>query len=100
MNIYVGNLSYKAEEKHLLEIFGQFGEVSTVKIVSDRETGRSKGFGFVEMPDDDEAYQAISQLNQTLVMGRPIVVNEAKPREKRPSSFGGGGGNRYKNNDY
>lgn len=98
MNIYVGNLSYKAEEKHLQEIFGQFGEVSTVKIISDRDTGRSKGFGFVEMPDDAEANQAISQLNQTLLMGRPIVVNEAKPREKRPSN--NNYGNRYRNDDY
>lgn len=97
MNIYVGNLSYKAEEKHLYEIFGQFGEVSTVKIVSDRDTGRSKGFGFVEMSDDAEANQAISQLNQTLLMGRPIVVNEAKPREKRPSNSNFG--NKYRD-DY
>lgn len=83
MNIFVSNVSFKMRENHLREIFEKFGEVSSVKIVKDRDTGKSKGFGFVEMPNDDEAQNAISSLNGTDQFQRNIVVNEAKPREAR-----------------
>lgn len=81
MNIYVGNLNYKVEEKDLKEAFGEYGTVESTKIIQDKFSGRSKGFGFIEMPNDDEAKSAIDQLNQTELMGRNIVVNEAKPRQ-------------------
>jgi len=84
MNIYVGNLSYNAEENDLLEAFQQFGSVDTVKIIHDRETGRSRGFGFVEMGDDTEANEAISSLDQTDLMGRTLIVKQARERERKP----------------
>ncbi|MDR3178337.1 MAG: RNA-binding protein [Campylobacteraceae bacterium] len=84
MNIYVGNLSYKMTESELEAIFGQFGAVLSAKIVTDRETNRSKGFAFVEMSDDAAAQEAIEQLNNKEVGGRNLRVNEAKPREERP----------------
>lgn len=83
MNIYVGNLSYSLTESELREAFANFGEVSSAKILSDRETGRSRGFGFVEMPDDTEAQAAVANLNGKDVGGRPLRVNEARPRERR-----------------
>lgn len=83
MNIYVGNLSYGMSEDELRNAFGQFGQVSSVKILMDRETGRSRGFGFVEMPNSQEAETAISQLNGKDVGGRPLRINEARPREPR-----------------
>jgi RNA recognition motif-containing protein len=79
MNIYVANVSFRAREQDLKELFQRFGEVSTVKIVTDRETGRSRGFGFVEMPNDAEAKQAIAQLNGVDFNERKLVVNEARP---------------------
>jgi RNA recognition motif-containing protein len=94
MNIYVGNLAYSVTEDQLREAFGQFGEVSSAKVISDRETGQSKGFGFVEMPDDSAAQSAIDALNETALNGRNIRVNQARPRENRPSFGGGGGGGR------
>jgi RNA recognition motif-containing protein len=83
MNIYVGNLSYGMSEDELRNAFGAFGEVSSVKILMDRETGRSRGFGFVEMPNKDEAETAIAQLNGKEVGGRALRINEARPREQR-----------------
>ena len=90
MNIYVGNMSYETTESELLEAFAAFGEVSRVSIITDRETGRPRGFAFVEMPNDDEGKAAIEGMNLQKVGGRSITVNEAKPREDR----GGGGGRR------
>lgn len=83
MNIYVGNLSYGMSEDELRDAFGAFGEVSSVKILMDRETGRSRGFGFVEMPNQSEAEKAIAQLNGKDVGGRALRINEARPREQR-----------------
>jgi RNA recognition motif-containing protein len=83
MNIYVGNLSYGMSEDELREAFGAFGEVSSVKILMDRETGRSRGFGFVEMPNKSEAETAIAQLNGKDVGGRALRINEARPREQQ-----------------
>jgi RNA recognition motif-containing protein len=83
MNIYVANISFRAREQDLKELFQQFGEVSSAKIVTDRETGRSRGFGFVEMPNDSEGKQAVSQLNGVAFSDRNLVVNEARPSEKR-----------------
>lgn len=90
MNIYVGNLSWNTREEDLQEAFEAFGEVSSVAIITDRETGKSRGFGFVEMPSDSEARAAIAALNGTDMGGRNLTVNEARPREER----GGGGGQR------
>lgn len=80
MNIYVGNLSYDMSEEDLRNSFEDHGTVDSAKIIMDRESGRSKGFGFVEMPDDSEAAAAIQELNEAMVNGRPLRVNEAKPR--------------------
>jgi len=79
MNIYVANISFRASSDQLKELFQQFGEVSSAKIVTDRETGRSRGFGFVEMPNDAEGKAAIAQLNGTSFQDRNLVVNEARP---------------------
>jgi len=89
-NLYVGNLSYSVKDDELQALFAQFGTVSSARVISDRDTGRSKGFGFVEMPNDDEAQAAIDGLNGKENNGRPLTVNEAKPREPR-SNFRGGG---------
>jgi cold-inducible RNA-binding protein len=83
MNIYVGNLSYSMSEQELRDAFGAYGDVSSVKILMDRETGRSRGFGFVEMPNQSEGEAAITQLNGKDVGGRALRVNEARPRERR-----------------
>ncbi len=92
MRIYVGNLSYTTTERSLREAFEQFGTVDTAVIITDRETGRSRGFGFIEMNDDEEAQAAIAALNGTEVDGRALTVNEARPRERRGTGGGGGGG--------
>ena len=84
MNIYVGNLSYSMTENELNSLFVEFGEVSSAKIIIDRGSGRSKGFGFVEMPNQEEAQTAINELNEKEVDGRNLRVNEARPREERP----------------
>jgi RNA recognition motif-containing protein len=89
MNIFVAKLNFKTREETLRSVFEAYGEVDSVKIVMDHETGRSKGFGFVEMPDDDAAYSAIEELNESEFDGRTIVVKKARPRS---SSFGGGSG--------
>ena len=83
MNIYVGNLPYSLMEKSLEELFAEFGVVSSARIIIDRDTRRSKGFGFVEMDNREEAEEAISRLNDKEIDGRNIKVNEAKPREQR-----------------
>ncbi|MBK8971161.1 MAG: RNA-binding protein [Hahellaceae bacterium] len=93
-NIYVGNLSYQVTEDDLRGAFTAFGQVSRVNVVKDRETGRSKGFGFVEMDNADEAKNAIEKLNNTDLKGRQMNVNEARPREDKPRPRGGDGGNR------
>lgn len=84
MNIYAGNLSYSMTEEELKSTFAEFGTVDKVNIIIDRDSGRSKGFGFVEMPDDSEGEKAIQALDGNLVMGRNLKVNQARPREERP----------------
>ena len=91
MNIYVGNLSYSSTEESVRQHFAQYGEVSAVRIIQDRETGRSRGFGFVEMPNDEEAKAAISALDGKDIDGRPVKLNEAQPRPERRGGGGGGG---------
>ena len=90
--LYVGNLSYNVRDEDLQQAFAQYGSVSSAKVMMDRDTGRSKGFGFVEMGTDAEAQAAINGMNGQPLEGRAIVVNEARPREERPGGFGGGGG--------
>ena len=92
--LYVGNLAYSVRDDSLLQAFSQFGHVASAKVMMDRETGRSKGFGFVEMGSDAEAQAAINGMNGQALEGRAVVVNEARPREERPGGFGGGGGGR------
>ncbi|BDS07954.1 hypothetical protein NT6N_29940 [Oceaniferula spumae] len=84
MNIYVGNLSYGLSDNDLQQLFAEHGAVASAKIIQDRDTGRSKGFGFVEMPNDAEGQKAIDSLNGQAVDGRNLTVNEARPREERP----------------
>jgi RNA recognition motif-containing protein len=91
-NIYVGNLSFDASEDEVRAAFEPFGTVSSVSIIKDRETGRSRGFAFVEMPDGAEAQAAIENLNLKEINGRSITVNEARPRQDRPRGGGDGGG--------
>jgi RNA recognition motif-containing protein len=91
-NIYVGNLSYDATEGDVRQAFEEFGMVSAVNIIKDRETGRSRGFAFVEMPDPSAAQQAIERINQAEIAGRRVVVNESRPREERGGRGGGGQG--------
>ena len=93
MKLYVGNLSFTTSTQDLEEMFGKVGTVESTNIIEDRETGRSRGFGFVEMSSNEEGAKAIEQLNAKEINGREIIVNEAKPRENRASN-GGGGGNR------
>jgi RNA recognition motif-containing protein len=94
-NIYVGNLSWGTTEDNLRETFEQYGEVLSARIITDRDTGRSRGFGFVEMENEDEANAAIEALNGQMMDGRPLTVNEARPRAPRQNRGGGGyGGNR------
>ena len=90
--LYVGNLSYQVDSSELEQMFSPHGTVQSAEVISDRLTGRSKGFGFVEMGTDDEAQAAIAALNGMDHGGRALTVNEAKPREERPRSGGGGGG--------
>jgi RNA recognition motif-containing protein len=89
--LYVGNLAYSVRDESLHQAFSQFGTVTSAKVMMDRDTGRSKGFGFVEMGSDAEAQSAINGMNGQALEGRAIVVNEARPREERPGGFGGGG---------
>ena len=84
MQIYVGNMNYRTTEEAINKLFSQFGEVASVKLISDRETGRAKGFGFVTMNDDSAAKEAIEALNEKEFEGRSLRINEAKPKEERP----------------
>lgn len=97
MNIYVGNLSWTMTEEDLRSLFEQYGTVSSVKIVKDRETGRSRGFGFVDMPDDNEGQAALTNLYDSEVMGRKIIVNES---QTKPNAGGSGGGGGYKKRSF
>ena len=92
MNIYVGNLSFSVSETDLREAFAAYGQVATASIIKDKFSGESRGFGFVEMPNKEEADKAISGLNGKDLKGRPLTVNEARPRTDRPRTGGGGGG--------
>jgi RNA recognition motif-containing protein len=94
--LYVGNLAYSVTNADLEQLFAQYGNVVSAEVVQDRDTGRSKGFGFVEMGDENSAQQAINGLNDQEHGGRPLTVNEAKPRESR----GGGGGGGYGGGGY
>ena len=108
MNIYVGNLSWQMTDEDLRNLFEQHGTVTSAKIVKDKVSGRSKGFGFVEMEDAGEAQQAITSLYDSEVMGRKIIVNESQPKQqggggggyKKRSFGGGGGGGGYKKGGY
>jgi RNA recognition motif-containing protein len=102
-NLFVGNMTFQTSERELTELFGAFGQVTRVHIAMDRETGRARGFAFVEMPNDDEAAKAISGLDGKEVGGRNLKVNEARPKtERAPRSGGGGGRGRggFSNEDY
>jgi RNA recognition motif-containing protein len=106
MNIYVGNISWGLKDNDLQNLFAEYGEVSSAKVVNDKFSGRSKGFGFVEMPNDEQAQAAIAALNGKEIDGRSIVVNESRPKPEgerggggggfKKRSFGGGGGGGYK----
>lgn len=91
MNIYVSNLSFNVQDEDLREFFAEYGEVSSAKVITDKFTGKSRGFGFVEMPDNEAAQKAIAELDNGTVEGRNIRVMEAKPKEERPARQGGGG---------
>ena len=95
MNIYLGNLPYNINEDEIMELFEEYGNVSTVKLITDKFTGKSKGFGFVEMPSDDDAKKAIEELNGKEVKGRNITVNQAREKtdDDRGGNRGGGGRN-------
>ncbi len=90
--LYVGNLPYQTTEGELEQLFGEMGAVESVRIITDRETGRNRGFGFIEMGSDEEADKAIEKFNQYELEGRALTVNEARPREDRSGRGGGGGG--------
>jgi RNA recognition motif-containing protein len=92
MNIYVSNLSFNVQDEDLREFFASYGEITSAKVIMDKVTGQSRGFGFVEMPDDAAAKKAIAELDNATVEGRNIRVNEARPKEDRPARSGGGGG--------
>jgi len=92
--LYVGNLAYSITDDSLNQQFSEFGPVNSAKVMMDRDTGRSKGFGFVEMGSAEAAQAAIRGMHGKSVDGRALVVNEARPREERPGGFGGGGGGR------
>ena len=94
MNVYVGNLPFSTSNEDLAAMFRRFGEVTSAQVITDRDTGRSRGFGFVEMSDDDAARAAIEELNDSDVGGRRLTVNEARPRQPRREGGGGGGGYR------
>jgi|SRR5690554_5729881 len=92
MNIFVAKLNFRTSEDALRDVFEQYGEVDSVKIIMDRDTGRSKGYGFVEMSSEDDGYKAIESLNETDLDGSQIVVKKARPKEERPRDNRGGGG--------
>lgn len=92
--LYVGNLPYSATEEQLTELFGGAGQVDNVRVMKDMATGRARGFAFVEMASDDEAQKAVSQFNEYQMDGRPLIVNEARPKPEGGGGYGAGGGNR------
>ncbi|MBF6610733.1 RNA recognition motif domain-containing protein [Chryseobacterium lacus] len=92
MNIFISNLNYNTVESELQALFENYGEVESAKIITDRETGRSRGFGFVEMPENEDALKAIEELNQKEFKQKVLNVSEARPKEQKPRSFGGNGG--------
>jgi RNA recognition motif-containing protein len=94
MNIYVANIPFKASEDELKELFEEYGEVSSAKIILDKETNRSRGFGFIDMPDNTSGQNAIKQLNGFNFQGKELLVNEARPKTDSPRGGGGGGGYR------
>jgi RNA recognition motif-containing protein len=94
-NIYVGNISFQTTEQDIDAAFSAYGQVDRVQIVKDRDTGQSRGFAFVEMPNNADADKAMAALNGADLSGRTLTVNEARPREPRPGGGGGGGGNRF-----
>jgi RNA recognition motif-containing protein len=98
MNIYVSNLSFNVQDEDLREFFAPYGEVTSAKIINDKFTGKSRGFGFVEMSDDTAALKAIDELNGGIVEGRTIRVTEAKPKEDRPARSGNGGNGSFRGN--
>ncbi|MEJ0029298.1 MAG: RNA-binding protein [Bacteroidota bacterium] len=100
MNIYVANIPWKASEDQLKQLFSEYGEVHTAKIIMDKVTQRSRGFGFIEMPDESSARNAINGLNGADFLGKNLVVNEARPREDRPNNFRSNGGGGYKKGGY
>ncbi len=95
MTIYVGNLSYQASEQDLSDLFSSYGEVSSVKIVKDMETGRSRGFAFIDMEDEGGAERAIEELHETEFLQRTLIVNKARPKSNDRGGFNRGGGGRY-----
>ena len=103
MNIYVSNLSFNVQDEDLKDFFAEYGEVASAKVITDKFTGKSRGFGFVEMNDDEAARKAIAELDQATVEGRNIRVMEAKPKEEKPQrsgGFRGNGGGGYSKNRY
>jgi RNA recognition motif-containing protein len=109
MNIYVSNLSFNVQDEDLKDFFAEYGEVTSAKVITDKFTGKSRGFGFVEMSDNEAAKKAIAELDQATVEGRNIRVMEAKPKEDKPARSGGGfrsngggfsGGGGYSKNRY
>ena len=92
--LFVGGLPFSVNDNELEEMFAQYGSVASAKVITDRETGRSKGFGFVEFQEDDDAKKAVQELDGSEVGGRKIAVNEARPREEKPRGGNGGGFNR------
>jgi RNA recognition motif-containing protein len=100
MNIYVSNLSFNVQDEDLREFFAPYGEVVSSKIINDRETGNSRGFGFVEMSDEAASKKAIAELDGATVEGRAIKVMEAKPKENKPNRSNGGGGNYNNSGSY
>ena len=109
MNIYVSNLSFNVQDEDLKDFFAEYGEVTSAKVITDKFTGKSRGFGFVEMSDNEAAKKAIAELDQATVEGRNIRVMEAKPKEEKPARSGGfrsngggysGGGGGYNKNRY
>lgn len=100
MNIYISNVNFATSSESLQELFSDFGEVSSANVIKDRETGRSRGFAFVEMPNDDEAKKAIAELNETEFEGKTLNVSEARPKTERREQNRYGGGQRGGRNRY
>ncbi len=98
MNIYISNLSFQITDEDLRDLFAEYGEVTSAKVITDKFTGDSRGFGFVEMPQEEAANKAISELDKSKWDGRNINVSVARPKEEKPRTAGGGGGSRFNGN--